>query len=112
MEQVTARINFIEIVLGSFEEDYHGEDKEIRRKSDLKLKIPLISNDLLLQEQLKGYVRLSEQELKDQLKLSKEQTELLKEQQKEKNLLHEKELKLMTPTAGNYLLLFPLNELN
>jgi hypothetical protein len=109
MEQVTATINFIKIVLGSFEEDYHGEDKEIRRKSDLKLKIPLISNDLLLQEQLKGYVRLSEQELKDQLnKLQDEKNEL----QKEKNLLHEKELKLMTPTAGNYLLLFPLNELN
>ncbi|MBS0646963.1 MAG: hypothetical protein JSR97_10305 [Verrucomicrobia bacterium] len=99
MDKVTARINFIELALGSFEKVYEGEDKEKQRKDDLKLKIPLITTDVLLQEQLEGYVRLSEEELKD---LIKELQHLIKELQREKNLLQEEKLKLMGPTGGKH----------
>ncbi len=104
MEQVTARINFIEveinfikIALGSLE-DYIDENE---RKSFLKSKLSLIADETV-RDQLKGYVRLSEPELKD----------LFKELQKERNLLQEEKLKLLDSSAGNHCFAFTLLSLD
>lgn len=59
MDQVTAEINFIKVALGSFV----GNPDEMDRQKALLPKIPLFTNDLLFQEQLKAYVRLSEDKL-------------------------------------------------
>jgi hypothetical protein len=59
MDQITAKINFVEVALGSFE-DYVDENE---RKNYLKLELAAI-NDENLKKQLKGYLRFSEPELK------------------------------------------------
>jgi hypothetical protein len=85
MDQVTARINFIELALGSFVGTLNETDRQNALLPELD------SFDGNLKKQLKGYVRLSEQELKD----------LLKELQKEKNLLQEEKNKQLGSSAGN-----------
>lgn len=83
MDPVNARINFIEIALGSFE-DYADETD---RKSALKSKLVQFTSDVLLQDQLKAYVGMS----KDRLEHS------LEDLRQEKNLL----LKQSRSSAGN-----------
>jgi uncharacterized protein YlxW (UPF0749 family) len=85
MDQVTARINFIEVALGSFV----GNPDETDRQNSLLSELD--SFDANLKKQLKAYVRSSEQELKD----------LLKELQKKENLLQEEKNRQLGSSAGN-----------
>ena len=96
MDQVTAEINFVKVALGSFE-DFQDEDQ---RKAYLKSKLALITDETL-RDQLKGYVRCSEDKLQDQLN----------ELQRKENLLQEEKLKMMAPPAGNYLIEYEMNKL-
>ncbi len=88
MEEVTAKIDVIEALLASHNEFPSKTAEE--RFADLKDSHP--------KKPLLTFLDFSKQELKE---LLKEQTELLKEQQKEKNLLQEKELKQLGSSAGN-----------
>ena len=62
MDQLTAKINFIEIALGSFV-DYKDS---VQRENYLLSELSLI-NDETLRKQLKGYVGMTKDELKQQL---------------------------------------------
>jgi len=85
MDAVIARINFIELALGSFV----GNPNETDRQNALLLELGAF--DANLQKQLKGYVRQSEDKLE----------RLLEELQRGKNLLQEKELKQLGSSAGD-----------
>jgi hypothetical protein len=87
MDQVTARINFIEVALGSFV----GNPNEIDRQNALLSELD--SFDANLKKQLKGYVGMTKDKLEQQLH----------ELQKEKNLLQEEKNKQLGLSAGNHL---------
>jgi hypothetical protein len=84
MDQVTARINFIEVALGSFV----GNPNEIDRQNALLSELD--SFDANLKKQLKGYVGMTKDKLEQQLDKLEQQ---LHELQKEKNLLQEEKNK-------------------
>lgn len=68
MEEITAEIKFIKIALGSFV----GNPDESERQNKLLSRLSSITNDENLKEQLRGYIRLSEAELKEQWKFLQE----------------------------------------
>jgi predicted nucleic acid-binding Zn-ribbon protein len=78
MDQVTAEINFIKVALGSFVK--HQDENE--RRNYLVSKLDKITDETL-RDQLSAYLEYEKSELKD----------LLKELQKEKNLLQEEKNK-------------------
>lgn len=81
VEQITAKINFIEVALGSFV----GNPDENQRQDFVISE--LSSVDETLQKQLKGYVPLSKPALKDQL-----------------NKLQERKLKMMSLLTNDIVL--------
>ncbi len=93
MDQVTAELNFIKIVLGSFVK----YNDPAQRENYLKSKLELIREEEL-KDQLFGYVGMSEQELK----VAKDKLDdLLLELQKKENLLQEEKNKQWGSSAGN-----------
>eukprot|EP01039_Chlorochromonas_danica_P006611 gene6615-7304_t len=95
LDEVIAEVKFVKLALASFENFSEGEQQE--RKNDLKSKIPLVTTDELLQEQLIAYVGMKKEELEEEKKRLQEEKVLLL---KEKNLLQEKELILMDSKRG------------
>jgi hypothetical protein len=79
MDQITTKINFVEVALGSFE-DYADENQ---RKDYLKLELTS-TKDENLKKQLKCYLRFSEPELK-----------------RARDQFQDEKLKWMGSTAGN-----------
>ena len=85
MDKITARIEFIELALGSFVGNPNETDRQNALLSELG------AFDANLQKQLKGYVRQSEDKLE----------RLLEELQKKENLLQEEKNKQLGSSAGD-----------
>ena len=103
MEQVTERISSIEVKIAVIEEEISIVKAILASLAEHphltpEQRLDGLRGDFPNNKSLSAYSRFTEERLQDLLKELQGQ---LKELQREKNLLQEKELKQMGPSAGN-----------